>query len=251
MMDTRRTLIGLRTMVVFSARKLILNRRWILVLAVAVLVGALMGYSATLEVDHLVFASDLLNLLLLTFFLPIFALIYGASMIRNEIDDRSIVQVITSPMDRRVSFIGYFLALTFVLSMMLFITAIVGWASYFIVAGMSLDAVALLLPYLLVLFIGSVVYSSIFLTSGVILRQPIYLGLFYIFIWEGFVGSIPGAIADMTIRHQLQVIAAHWIEDGNISSVAGDALISAIAMVVVTVAMVFIGAYAFREKEIS
>ena len=250
-MDTRRTLIELRTMVVFSARKLILNRRWILVLAVAVLVGALMGYSATLEVDHLSFASDLLNLLFLTFFLPIFALIYGASMIRNEIDDRSIVQVITSPMDRRASFIGYFLALTIVLSLMIVITAIVGWSSYFIVAGISLDAVDLLLPYLLVLVLGSVAYSSIFLTSGVILRQPIYLGLFYIFIWEGFVGSIPGAIADMTVRHQLQVIASHWIEYGDISYVTGDALVSAMALVVLTIIMVLIGAFAFREKEIS
>jgi ABC-type transport system involved in multi-copper enzyme maturation permease subunit len=107
MMDVTLNMVGLRAMLSYSVRKLLTNRRWIIVLLLAALIGVVMGYSASLgAVGALDQGSDLLNLLVLSFVLPIMAMIFGASMIRNEIDDRSITQVITSPVDRRISYFG-------------------------------------------------------------------------------------------------------------------------------------------------
>lgn len=250
-MDIRASLTGLRAMVFFSFRKLLSNRRWAIVLLSAVLVGAVMGYSATLEGADADGASDLMNLLMLTFFLPIMALVYGASMIRNEIDDRSITQVITSPLDRRFAYLGYYLALVGALSLVLVLIGAVGWSAYFFLDGLDGDAVSLLPSYSAILVIGSVVYSSLFLALGVLLKQPIYLGLLYVFVWEGFIGSLPGSIGEVTVRQQLRVIASQWIDHGNITFVSGDTMASSVALILITLVTLLLGAVMFREKEIA
>ena len=249
-MDISLNMIGLRAMLTYSIRKLLTNRRWIIVLLLASLVGVVMGYSASLNSDPLNQGSDLLNLLVLSFVLPIMAMIFGASMIRNEIDDRSITQVITSPVDRRISYLGYYLSLLIVLAISLVVVTGVGWAGYYLVSGVSGDSAVMLSEYLAVILLGAVVYSSLFLVMGVILKQPIYLGLIYAFIWEGFIGSFQGAIGSLTIMHQLRVIASGQIHYGSISGISGDAGASFISLFVLTAVLLLLGAYAFREKQV-
>lgn len=249
-MDVELNLVGLKAMLVYSVRKLLTNRRWIIIFLLAVLVGVVMGYSASLSTNALDQGSDLLNLLVLSFTLPIMAMIFGASMIRNEIDDRSITQVITSPVDRRVSYLGYYMALIIVLALSLLAVTVVGWSGFFLVSGISGDAAGLLLAYLVVIMLGAFVYSSLFLVMGVVLRQPIYLGLIYAFIWEGFIGTLPGAVGSLTIMHQLRVIASSMIGHGSISAFSGDALVSFLSLLLLTVALLFLGAYSFREKQV-
>lgn len=249
-MDITLNMIGLDAMLTYSIRKLLTNRRWMIILLLAALVGIVMGYSASLNTDGLNQGSNLLNLLVLSFMLPIMAMIFGASMIRNEIDDRSITQVITSPVDRRVSYIGYFLSLIIVLAVSLLVVTMVGWTGYYLVSGISGDSVGLLIAYLAVLMVGAVVYSSLFLAMGVVLKQPIYLGLIYAFVWEGFIGSLPGAVGNITIMHQLRVIASNQIHYGSISEFSGDAGASLISLLVLTAILLMLGAYAFREKQV-
>ena len=249
-MDITLNMTGLRAMVTYSIKKLLTNRRWLIILLLAALVGLVMGYSASLGGIALEQGSNLLNLLVLSFVLPIMAMIFGASMIRNEIDDRSITQVITSPIDRRISYLGYYLALIVVLAMSLVVITAVGWAGYYLVSGLTGDAVGLLFAYLAVLMLGTMVYSSFFLVMGVVLKQPIYLGLIYAFIWEGFIGTFPGAIGNFTIMHQLRVIASSQIHYGSITGFSGDAGVSLISLIVFTGFLLLLGAFAFRQKQV-
>jgi ABC-type transport system involved in multi-copper enzyme maturation permease subunit len=241
---------GLRAMFVYSNKKLLTNRRWLIVAVVAALIGVVMGYSATLTKDALMGGSDMLNLLVLSFLLPILSMIFGASIIRNDIDDRSITQVLTSPVDRRVSYLGYYLSLLTVLIAALLLILLVGWTGFYLVAGSGGSAIGMLAAYAGVLVLGAIVYSSLFLVMGVVLKQPIYLGLFYVFIWEGFVGSLPGAIGEFTIMHQLKVIAAGQIPYGSIADTQGDALASLVALAVASIVLLVLGAFALREKQV-
>ena len=235
----------------FSSRKLLLNRRWVIVALVAALVAVVMGYVASqTQGGDLDAGSTLLSALVLTFLLPVMALIYGASMIRNEIDDRSITHVITSPLDRRVSYLGYYLSLIGVLAVMLVIIGLVGWSAFFLYSGSGAEALSLLLSYSLLLIIGAVVYSSLFLALGVVLKQPIYLGLLYAFVWEGLIGSVPGAIGQYTVMYNLKVIGADLIHNGSIVDFTGDAGIAALSLAVFTIVMLAIGAFVFWEKEV-
>ncbi|MFA5311988.1 MAG: hypothetical protein WC375_01565 [Methanomassiliicoccales archaeon] len=248
-MDIDVNVIGIRTMLRTFTRKLLFNKRWIVVLLIAAFLAAVMGYAATLAEDELYDGSGLMSALMLSFLLPIMALIYGASMLRNDMDDRSITTVISSPLDRRVTYLGYYLSLVIALTVMLLIVLFAGWLAYFLVAGMDGDAVGLLLSYSGLMVIGAIVYSSLFLAIGVLIRQPIYLGLIYAFVWEGFVGSVPGAIGDYTIMRQIKVIGAEVVSTGQITDLDGDVLISVVVLAVVTVVLFLAGAFAFREKE--
>jgi ABC-2 type transport system permease protein len=98
--------------------------------------------------------------------------------------------------------------------------------------------------------IGAIAYSALFLVMGVALKQPIYLGLIYVFVWEGYVGSVPGAIGEYTIRHQLQVIASGLVQDGSIATISGDGGMAAMVIIALSIVFVALGAFLFQNKEV-
>lgn len=243
--------IGFRTVAAFSARKLLMNRRWMLVALLGALVALVMGYAATEDGADLDFASDLMVILLLAFLLPVLSLIYGASMIRNEMDDRSIVQVITAPLDRRISYLGYYVGLVMVLCLLITAVTAIGGIAFLIFSPERAGGAELIITFIALQYLGVLVYSALFLFLGTLMRQPIYLGLIYIFIWEGFIGSVPGSIGDLTIRHQLQVIASELTEYGFVSGTSGEWGISLLALVVLAAVMVLAGAFVLRQEEVA
>lgn len=251
MMELGTNITGLKALFLFSARKMLVRRRWLLFALLALLVVGVMGYGASQPGADAENGSDMLDLFVLTFLLPVLALIFGASMIRNEIDDRSIIQVITSPIDRRFSYVSYYLALALVMMVMISILAILGGATYFLIGGSGGDPVGIVIGYVIVCCVGAAAYSSLFLLFGVAMRQPLYLGLFYVFIWEYFVGTVPGAIGQYTIRHQLHVIGSALIKSGDISGVGGDGGMAAAILMVVAVVSVLAGALLFWNKEVA
>lgn len=244
-------LIGLRTVAAFSARKLLMNRRWMLAMLLGALIALVMGYAATDDGADLDFASDLMVILLLMFLLPVLSLIYGASMIRNEMDDRSIVQVVTAPLDRRISYLGYYIGLVMVLCLLITVVTAIGGLAFLAFSPEREGGAQLIVTFIALQYLGVLVYSALFLFLGTLMRQPIYLGLLYVFIWEGFVGSVPGSIGDLTIRHQLQVIASELTEYGSVAWTSGDWAMSLLSIVALTVVLLAAGAYALQREEIS
>jgi ABC-2 type transport system permease protein len=244
-------LIGLRTVAAFSARKLLMNRRWMLAMLLGALIALVMGYAATDDGANMDFASDLMVILLLMFLLPVLSLIYGASMIRNEMDDRSIVQVITAPLDRRISYLGYYIGLVMVLCLLITVVTAIGGLAFLAFSPEREGGAQLIVTFIALQYLGVLVYSALFLLLGTLMRQPIYLGLLYVFIWEGFIGSVPGSIGNLTIRHQLQVIASEMTDYGSVAGTSGDWAVSLLALVVLTVAMVVVGAFVLRQEEVS
>ena len=249
-MSVATNVLGLRSIMRYSSKRLLLNRRWTIVAMVTSLVALVMGYAAVQGDDLGMGGSALINLLVLSFLLPVLSMIYGASLIRNDMDDRSITPVITAPLDRRTSYLGYYITLVLVVALILLLVNLAGWSSYFLLTSVDGDALNILLSYSAVLLIGAVVYSSLFLMLGAVLKQPMYVGLIYAFVWEGFIGALPGAISNYTLMHQLKIIATSLLNDGSTIGVAGDAVWSFVALMLVTVLLLAMGATAFREAEV-
>ncbi|MCK4457171.1 MAG: ABC transporter permease subunit [Thermoplasmata archaeon] len=241
---------GLLSIMKYSTRKMLFSKRWVIVLLIIILVGAIMGYAGSLEGDRLQGGTDLMDILILFFIMPVIAMIYGASLIRNEIDDKSITQVITSPLPRPISYIGYYISLVISLSMIMVLINSVGWLAFFGQQGMGDGAGSILLIMMALGVIGSIVYSSLFLVSSVIFKRPMYIGLFYAFIWEGFIGSIPGAISKYTLKHFIRSIGSSWLDFGEISLYDGASAGTAFGVLIgITVICLAVGAFLFREKE--
>jgi len=211
-----------------------------------------MGYAGSQSDDPLEDGTNLMDTLILFFFMPVMAMIFGSSMIRDEIDDKSITHVATAPLDRAFSYVGYYLPLGIAVSVSMVVISTVGMLAFFGQHGVGSQSLEIYLEFVALVVIGSFVYSSLFLAISVLFAKPVLFGLFYAFIWEGFIGSLPGAIQNASIKHYLRSVGSGWVDFGDISrwDQASSVWGSAALLLGLTIFFLVFGAYLFREKEL-
>ncbi len=258
-MDMQKQLTGFWTIIHYTIRKLLLSKRIYITMLITVFIVAIMAYGSTLPLTEedirdgktkVDIGVDLLDVLILFFFMPVMAMIYGSSLVRDEMDDKSITAIVTSPMDRVITFIGYYIGLAISVSIIMLLILTAGFLSYF--GSIGFDGTGGILgPFATLMIIGAFSYSALFIMVSVLFNMPIYFGLFYAFIWEGFISSIPGRMQLLSVKHYVRSIGSEWIVYGDIStydnatSVSGSAIVLTV-FIIVTFA---IGAYLFRDKE--
>jgi ABC-2 type transport system permease protein len=253
-MDLRRIGTGILALTAHLTKKLLLSRKLVITALVAIFVALVMGYAGSQDADPLEDGTNLMDTLILFFFMPVMAMIFGSSLIRDEIDDKSITHVATAPLDRVFAYIGYYLPLVITVIVSVAIVTVVGFFAFFGQHGITAESVEILIAFLALIVMGSTVYSSLFLAIGVVFKKPVFFGLFYAFIWEGLItSSVPGAIQKVSVKHYLRSIGSEWVDYGSMSrfedaSGLGD---SAIVMIVLAVTFLVIGALLFREMELS
>ena len=139
-MDIDKQLTGFMTIILYTVRKLLLSKRIFITLLIVLFIVAVMAYASTLELsDHDIETDttmvdrgvDMLDNLILFFFMPVMAMIYGSSLVRDEMDDKSITAVVTSPMHRVVTFIAYYIGLAISVSLIMLLILTAGFLAYF------------------------------------------------------------------------------------------------------------------------
>jgi len=252
-MDLKTVLVGISALTVHSTKKLLFGKKVVITILVALFVAAVMGYAGSQSDDPLEDGTDLMDTLILFFFMPVMAMIFGSSLIRDEIDDKSITHVATAPLDRAFSYVGYYLPLGIAVALSMVAISSVGMLAFFGQHGVGSESLEIYLEFVALVVIGSFVYSSLFLAISVLFNKPILFGLFYAFIWEGFIGSLPGAIQNASVKHYLRSLGSGWVEFGDISrwDHASSAWGSAVLLLGLTVFLLVLGAYLFREKELA
>jgi ABC-2 type transport system permease protein len=252
-MDLKRVLDGIYALTLYSTKKLLFGKKAIITILVALFVAAVMGYAGSQSRNHLDDGTNLMDTLILFFFMPVMAMIFGSSLIRDEIDDKSITHVATAPLDRAFSYVGYYLPLGIAVALSMVAISSVGMLAFFGQYGFGSEVLEIYLEFVVLVVIGSFVYSSLFLAISVLFNKPVLVGLFYAFIWEGFIGSLPGAIQNASVKHYLRSLGSGWVEFGDISrwDEASSAWGSGFLLVGLTVFLLVLGAYLFREKELA
>lgn len=244
-------LFALFSLVKNSTTKAILNKKFLIVILVMVFLSAVMGYTASQDPQRLATGSDLLDLFVISFFLPLMSMIFGSSLIRDEIEDKSITNVLTAPISRTKMFLGYYFSIVIVSAFAVLLIFTSGFITYFSITGADMDALSIYIGMGGLIPLGALVYSSLFILVSIIIKRSLYFGLFYVFIWEGFVGSLPGNIRLVSIRHYLRSIGKDMIHYGTISiyrdaSGIGDSLQ---VLLILTVVLLILGIILFRKKE--
>lgn len=252
-MDPKRILVGVYALTLHSTRKLLFGRKTVITLLVILFVAAVMGYAGSQSDAPFEDGTNLLDTLILFFFMPVMAMIFGSSLIRDEIDDKSITHVATAPLDRAFSYLGYYLPLGIAVSVAMAAISSVGMFVFFGQHRLDSDVLELYAEFLALVVIGSFVYSSLFLAISVLFNRPVMVGLFYAFIWEGFIGSLPGAIQSASIKHYLRSVGSGWVDFGSIGrwDEASSVGASAVLLLALTVILLVLGAYLFRDKELT
>ncbi|MFR9776766.1 ABC transporter permease [Micromonospora sp. MS34] len=175
-----------------TARGLFGRRRFLLLLPLPAVLLVLAIVSRSLGVDPRHWGPPVLVGLGLAVVLPVVALIVGTGVLGAEIDDGTVVHILTKPLPRWQIVLPK-LAVAAGVS-----AATVAVPLY--VAGVLADSVRLGLALAAGSALGALAYSALFLALSLLTRRPVLLGLVYVLIWEGLLGRFVDGTKVLSIQ---------------------------------------------------
>lgn len=138
---------------------------------------------------------------------PLLALVLGAAVVAEEIEDRTLTYLFTRPVPRVVVLLGRWLATLAVTEALILASAV---ATFAILSGGAAGDPRMALPpgmdraLIRTCLLGGLLYSTLFSTAGAFFKHPMIVGLAYTFVVEGFVANLPGQNPTLTIQFHLK-----------------------------------------------
>jgi ABC-2 type transport system permease protein len=185
------------------------------------------------------------------FILPLITILYAISAVREDIENHTIVYLITRPISKTeillYKFKGY--AISAWLPIIISLTI-----SFFIIAAKE-GSVTTHLDYLGTLIglmtLNIIAYGGIFFIFAIITSYPIVISLLYVFFWESIVSSLANVINRFTILFHIQAMADGILGDAaNISVYDPSGVLDSFAVLIgVIVALFLIAALLFRYRD--
>lgn len=131
--------------------------------------------------------------------LPLTALIVGTSALGSEIDDGTIVHILTKPLPRREIILPK-LAVAFGITV---VVAVLPLA----VAGAIVESARLGLGLAVGAVLGALVYSAIFVALSVVTRRPVAFGLIYLLVWESLLAGVLAGTKQFSVQQYALTVA--------------------------------------------
>jgi len=186
------------TVAYITARGLLGRRRVLLLLPLPVLLVGLALICRAYDVPARQWGQPVVVGLGLAVMLPVIALIVGTAVLGSEVDDGTIVHILTKPLPRRdIIFAKLLVAAgvtTVTTAVPLFITGVLADSVRF---GLALVAGAA---------VGALAYTALFLLLSLLTRRPVLLGLVYILVWEGLLGRFMTGTRVLSIQQYVIAI---------------------------------------------
>lgn len=218
----------MRTLFRFSLRQLTGRHRWgglsfWLVLALLPAGFAALGAAfAQRETERLEMSLGLFNDLTLALILPVLALLVMSSLLREEIQNQTMVYLYVKPVARASLVLAPFAAGSSVLLLLMalsLISASLVFQESRVMTFLATGALALL------------AYGAFFTALSLWVRRAVLWGLGYLLLWEGFLGNLSRPASFLGIRKYLLSLEQALL--GNASEVsAGTALIVLVGIVI-------------------
>lgn len=182
-----------------TARGLFGRRRFLLLLPLPGLLVVLAVVARWAGVDPRQWATPVLVGLGLGVVLPVVALIVGTGVLGSEIEDGTIVHILTKPLPRWQIVLPKLAVAAGVTAFTVAIPLYVG--------GVLADSVRLGLGLAAAGTVGALAYSAVFLALSLLTRRPVLLGLVYVLIWEGLLGNLVKGTSVLSIQQYVITIA--------------------------------------------
>ncbi|MER7461164.1 ABC transporter permease subunit [Micromonospora sp. NPDC126480] len=182
-----------------TARGLFGRRRFLLLLPLPALLVLLAVLSRSLGVDPGEWGPAVLVGLGLAVVLPVIALIVGTGVLGAEIDDGTVVHILTKPLPRWQIILPK-------LAVAAGVTAVTVSVPLY-VAGVLADSVRLGLALAAAASIGALAYCALFVALSLVTRRPVLLGLVYVLIWEGLLGNFVSGTKVLSIQQYVITLA--------------------------------------------
>ena len=172
------------------ALQALLGRRrfWVLV-AFPVLMLALTGALTAMADGDAGFS--LVEILGLPLVLPLVAILASSAVLGPEVDDGSVVYLLSKPVNRHVVAVSKWVVA--------WATTIVVGAGSLLVAGLVAGGGEEAIAWFVAAVAAGTAYSALFLALSALTRHAVVIGLVFVLIWENLLGSILSGIAWLSV----------------------------------------------------
>ena len=137
-------------------------------------------------------------------YIQFLCLFYGSSVLTDEVDNKTLVYLTTSPVSRASIIVSKFMAHTLISAIII----IFGLLISFVISNFSnlLNVVYLgrLGVFLGAALLAVLAYGSLFTLLGTFMKKSILVGLFLVFGWEAIAQFLHGATQKLTIIHYIK-----------------------------------------------
>ncbi len=205
------------------------KRVWLLVPLPALLIGlTLLGHFR--QPDNTDWVAPIMHGLGFAVVVPIMSLIIGASVVGSEIDDGTMVHLLTKPLSRAEILIAKLVVAAVVSAVVtgvsMYVAGTIAIDSQF-GAGLAAGAV-----------VASVAYCALFVALSVVSRRPVLIGLAYILLWEGLLTTLLDGTRSLAIEQYALSIASKVADTdlfGGTVSITTAVVMACVVTVVATV----------------
>lgn len=185
--------------------------------------------------------------------LPLTAAVYSTMIISQEIEQKTIVYLLTRPIPRWQLIIGRFGAV----ATTVMITAVIGMIAAFVGAK---SGSAFFARDILAIALGALAYTSLFMFVTLLFNRALILCVLFAFGWESSIPNLPTGLQGLSILAHMQAIAKHPDSGASggqvLDLIAGllgktemNPVTSMFGLAIFSVAMVGLSAYWFSTHE--
>ncbi|MFI6419232.1 ABC transporter permease [Streptomyces sp. NPDC050842] len=180
-------------------------------------------------------AADVLGGFALATMVPLIGVIAGTGAIGPEIDDGSIVYLLSKPV-KRSSII--FTKLIVAIAVTMVFSAVPTFIAGFVLNG---NGQQVAIAYTVAALVASIAYSALFLLLGTVSRHAVVIGLVYALVWETLFGSLISGAKTLSVQQWSLALAEKVTGDGLIDSEVGLTTATVLLVAVTVVATWFAG----------
>ncbi len=204
------TLAGITARTTLSSRKGAVT--WIVALLPLYVIGGLLASGRTVDIRQY---QDIVVPLFLNVVLIVTALVHGSRLLKDEVDDNTLVYLTTRKISKAslvaYKFIGYYASSLLILIPPLVVSYFLAVSSVGTSAG---EDASVLWALLTMVAVGSAGYGGLFFMMGFLLKRPLMVGLLYGFLWESIALQLPGDVPLISVSHYLRSVGANLVEIG-------------------------------------
>ncbi|MBM9506013.1 ABC transporter permease subunit [Actinacidiphila acididurans] len=225
-------------------RGLLGRRRALLLFALPALLLVIVGAVRALAGADDSTAHDVLQGFALSGVVPLVGVIAGTGAIGPEIDDGSIVYLLSKPI-RRGTIVTTKLLVA--IGVTVAFCAIPTLLAGFVLNG---NGQRLAVAYAAASAVAAVAYSAVFLMLGVLTRHAVVVGLVYALLWEGVIGNVVPGARTLSVQ-QWAVAVAQKIGRGDLISSDVGLSTAVVLLVLVTAGATWFAAHRLRGLKIT